>query len=514
MGNKNDIIIALIVNREYDYIREHIMYHLSLGFDKIYIGDNNFDNDERYEELLADLIKENKVVILNYRHAPSQQIPFYNHIIKNVEYEWCAFIDCDEFLTFSENSPFKNIKDFLHSNPNILNYHVNWMCYGDNGYCYKTSNSVLSRFTVPMKKDFSYLYHFPENKHIKTILNKKSKGTFINPHSVLEDNAYNPSGKKVDRGFFSDMDYDVLYIRHFYTKSLEEWVNKKMVRHGGNNKNLNYNLERYFIYNEKTEEKLNFLNNKKYHMNTSCVITIPVYKNKLNEFEQLSLKQIVKICGKKYDLVLVCSQTLDVNYYNNIGNYNFKTQIFPDAYFKSQRSYSDLCLTPEFYERFNVYDYMLIYQLDAWIFNDNIDYFIKLDYDYYGAPHLWSGDNARVGNGGFSLRKIKSLINTCRNEVKKHFLMEDRVLCEVCKTLKICPLDVALKFSWQDNPPKALVLNNNTLPMGGHAIMRYKSFWNDYINNSIKEESIVDIKIDDGYLRQNKPQDTIRKFFE
>jgi hypothetical protein len=57
---------------------------------------------------------------------------------------------------------------------------------------------------------------------------------------------------------------------------------------------------------------------------------------------------------------------------------------------------------------------MLIYQLDAWVFKDDLMKWCNKGYDYIGAP--WFEDFGsyekgkklwRVGNGGFSLRKIK-----------------------------------------------------------------------------------------------------------
>lgn len=61
---------------------------------------------------------------------------------------------------------------------------------------------------------------------------------------------------------------------------------------------------------------------------------------------------------------------------------------------------------------------MLIYQLDALVFRDEIDFWCKKNYDYIGAP--WFEDNGSwengdklwaVGNGGFSLRKTKTFYN-------------------------------------------------------------------------------------------------------
>lgn len=78
-------------------------------------------------------------------------------------------------------------------------------------------------------------------------------------------------------------------------------------------------------------------------------------------------------------------------------------------------------LTAEFYEQFAKYSYMLIYQLDAFVFSDRLLEFCRLDYDYIGAPvprYLWRGVGGRVGNGGFSLRKITSIIRVLRQKKK------------------------------------------------------------------------------------------------
>lgn len=266
MEKNKDVIIAVICKREKEYIREFVEYHLKLGFDKIYVGDNNDDVDEHYDGILADLIKDNKVAILNYRHAPSQQIQFYNYIIDNIDYEWCAFIDCDEFLTFNNNSGFSNIKSFLNQNRQIDNYHVNWMCFGDCGNIVNNGEGgVLERFPNPLPFNKTHEYDFPENYHIKSILRKNTNVHFVNPHSVFTDNAYNPKGEKVHNGCFSaPYDYSILFIRHYMTKTLDEWCRNKMTRNGGDSIKVNYTLNKFFARNEVTKEKLIYLKNNGY----------------------------------------------------------------------------------------------------------------------------------------------------------------------------------------------------------------------------------------------------------
>lgn len=43
-------------------------------------------------------------------------------------------------------------------------------------------------------------------------------------------------------------------------------------------------------------------------------------------------------------------------------------------------------LSAEFYDRFAAYEYVLIYQLDAFVFADRLAEFCQMGYDYIGAP--------------------------------------------------------------------------------------------------------------------------------
>ena len=67
------------------------------------------------------------------------------------------------------------------------------------------------------------------------------------------------------------------------------------------------------------------------------------------------------------------------------------------------------------YKKYKKYKYILFYELDAFVFRDELDYWCKKGFDYIGAP--WNGTHCYydtpingVGNGGFSLRNIKSAI--------------------------------------------------------------------------------------------------------
>ena len=64
------------------------------------------------------------------------------------------------------------------------------------------------------------------------------------------------------------------------------------------------------------------------------------------------------------------------------------------------------------------FDFLQIVQLDCWIFEDRLDEFMSLGLDYIGAPWMREGFSGKpnkelwkVGNGGFSLRRISSFLS-------------------------------------------------------------------------------------------------------
>ena len=61
---------------------------------------------------------------------------------------------------------------------------------------------------------------------------------------------------------------------------------------------------------------------------------------------------------------------------------------------------------------------MQIIQLDCWLFKDRLDEFMSMGFDYIGAPWMKNGLEGKpepelwkVGNGGFSLRKVSSFLS-------------------------------------------------------------------------------------------------------
>lgn len=271
----DDVIIVMICKNESRYLREFIDYHLGIGFDRIVIADNNDLDGERYETLLSDYINAFKVQLIDLRGKQGMQKIFYNNLKHwGISYKWAAFIDTDEFITFSEVAKKlfgNNIKNFLNSRDYVPAYKLNWRIYGDNGNILYEGKPVIERFPEPLAADVRFHYNFPENYHCKSILSSAVKVNFTdNPHGINElHNYYSPNGSLAGAGPFNEaLDYSMLYVRHYYTKSLQEWCENKLGRSYADYLRSDsidyYPLKDYFIYNEWTEEKQKFLDEHGY----------------------------------------------------------------------------------------------------------------------------------------------------------------------------------------------------------------------------------------------------------
>ena len=256
------------------YAVEFVEYYKQLGFNHIYIADNNRDNEEHFEDVLQSYIDEKFVTVYDYRninewiHYKSYLSIYYN-ISKN--YDWVAFFDFDEFLTFNKD---KTIQEYL-SRKCFDNYNqilINWKTYTDNDLVYNDGRPCLERFTEPME-----LYKKAEsndwcitNSCVKTIIRTNiSDLEYSTNHcfnnELLKTTTCNNHGDSINICYFQPIiDYTLSYIKHFPTKTIEEWINNKLIRGVGWDKQIfkkQYDIKRFFKYNNVTKEKIKYLEN-------------------------------------------------------------------------------------------------------------------------------------------------------------------------------------------------------------------------------------------------------------
>lgn len=191
-GGMNCVICA-IAKLENDYLYEWAAYHIGLGFSHIYLYDNNDADGERPQDVFSATPLQNRVTVIDVRGKKYQQLCAYQHCADTYLYDWCAYIDIDEFITFAADSGLCSITDYLcRFSPSVHAVHLNWLCYGDCGHIRK-QKPILSHYRHPIKPlDFCFTYDdMAENAHIKSIvrggipcdwLHNPTKGQ-ITPHT-------------------------------------------------------------------------------------------------------------------------------------------------------------------------------------------------------------------------------------------------------------------------------------------------------------------------------------------
>ena len=202
----------------------------------------------------------------------------------------------------------------------------------------------------------------------------------------------------------------------------------------------------------------------------NVAIVIPVYKKfQLLEKSELKLFEQIKSVFINREIFIILPESLEEDWKQNI---EFQTMSFSDTYFKDKFSYSKLLCRKKFYQSFSDYDFIQIIQTDCWIFEDKIDYFTNLGFDYIGAPWMVGGFDGcpeeimwKTGNGGFSLRKVSSFIS-------------------ILEQIEYTPKGKMVVFKSNQRSPKAIIKNFGIRNNLKHYIKEAPGediFWSIYI---------------------------------
>lgn len=240
----NTLCIFTVIKNEHLYLDEWIKYHLELGVDHIFIfedidsdthkkitdkyGDrvslNNiltvFDTDEQKQEII-ELKKNKKFVQCQYI---KNGLLYIKKTYPN-QYDWCFVIDNDEFITLEkENS---KLKDVISLYADYDAFILQWKCYGANGLIYKPNydnKGLIETYTELADMEFENNIGITKTCYN---LNTYQNAFFWNQHQPSNDCKWCKSDL---RQFRLRPIFKNIYIRHYITKSWEEFVWKLKIR--------------------------------------------------------------------------------------------------------------------------------------------------------------------------------------------------------------------------------------------------------------------------------------------
>lgn len=268
-----------------------------------------------------------------------------------------------------------------------------------------------------------------------------------------------------------------------------------------------------------------------------AAVLIPLYQPVPSANEEKALLNLLNRLSE--DVILCCPESMDAGHIQNLAilqGRELLVQRFADEHFSSVRSYNLLMLSEDFYQRFEPYEFVLIHQLDGWVFGDHLREWCDKDYDYIGAPWFFRFGDATeksrmlpwAGNGGFSLRRIDAMLRVIQKiqrppNMRERFLLlwlcERRLKFRLLRKLLLQPLDSALNYYreldiWEDqvyailhndmiqvaspevsrgfafevNPKRLYRENQHKLPFGCHAWEKFEpEFWRTFQESSDTE---------------------------
>ena len=203
-------VILTLIKNEHRYLEEWIRYHCELGIDTLFIIED--EGSEPHNDICSRY--SNKVILKRLIDIPDIETKkqayifrhVYNKIIRHSAYDWCFLLDTDEFITCN--------------NLDVLEKYAN-------GHIHRPDMSQFDAYTKECDNRKFDIDFFKTGKMCYNC--KKYEGlTYLHEH---------PETTRQDD----------IYIRHYITRSWDEWKWKLLERgmcNPGNRK-----LEDFFIYN-------------------------------------------------------------------------------------------------------------------------------------------------------------------------------------------------------------------------------------------------------------------------
>jgi hypothetical protein len=241
-----------------------------------------------------------------------------------------------------------------------------------------------------------------------------------------------------------------------------------------------------------------------------CVV-IPVYQAALSPSQQVALDRCIAVLGS-HPIVVVKPESVRLDALFS-RHPSLLSEVFRDDFFADVKGYNRLLLSEEFYARFAAYEFLLIHQLDALVFSDQLLHWCSRGYDYVGAPwlppgqvpgrvslaliavrrkvHRWLSRRVRgtdhaskpqfayaAGNGGFSLRRVSAMrrvLAELGQRAERYRLRgrhEDIFFSAEANRyrtrIRIPDARESARFAWETNPDAAAELTGGALPFGCH----------------------------------------------
>jgi hypothetical protein len=228
--------LTACIKNEAKYIQEWLAYYKSVGVEKFYIYNNRSKDDT--EDKIDELSFRNDITLIDYNPTNPDKIGLaYQR--SNLEYgkktHWMLFCDADEFFMPSATD---DLKVLLQDYEQFSGLGVPWQIYGSSGHLLSPEGLCLENYLNRAETNW------PTNKLVKSII----KMCEIEPHALsstgyLTSHLWNTKKGVVDenyniidsenQGRVNEISIKKIRVNHYFTKSYEDWLEKRHRGRGG-----------------------------------------------------------------------------------------------------------------------------------------------------------------------------------------------------------------------------------------------------------------------------------------
>ncbi|MBR3568729.1 MAG: glycosyltransferase family 2 protein [Salinivirgaceae bacterium] len=260
------IALCAIAKYENAYLGEWVRYHIDLGYDHIFLYDDNEPGYPSAKTVLDDKYTDRVTIVNAYGRVSAQTIQhrWYDHCLQNYgrNYDWISFADVDEFITSTD------IRRLFASVPGEFDFLVmNLQFFDDNDIVVGDETvPVIERFTRPIFNTKSQFSRICKPSVRCSVLERNLNVRCVSAHNFIYKSNLkwcDVQGREADlipihslvrtEAILADN-----YIRHYPTKSLSEFCKYKLPRLPICAKKRVFDY--YFRYNKPNEEKHAYIN--------------------------------------------------------------------------------------------------------------------------------------------------------------------------------------------------------------------------------------------------------------
>lgn len=232
-----NICIFTVIKDEQQYLADFIEYHLNIGVSTLFVFEDYGSTShksicDQYDNVyLASILdifpkeQHSEIIQMKKDKIPRQTL-YINQGLRYIhslnKYDWCWLIDCDEFITSTE--PISSVLSRFNDYDGVLVY---WKNFGVSGRLKRPfyDKPIYDIYTEPCGYELFSDFKFYKITKFCVNLNKWKP-----EHKWWIHNAPRNWVKADGTYKRTDIVYEPLYLRHYITKSVEEYLHKVYVR--------------------------------------------------------------------------------------------------------------------------------------------------------------------------------------------------------------------------------------------------------------------------------------------